>query len=154
MTRAPATARTLPVQSLVNRVVRVLLRAPLVSRVVGKRLLIVYAVGRRSGRRYSVPVAYTNMDGGLLVASQFPWIGNLRSGQPVDVCLLGRTRVADVVLVADEPAVVNYLAAMCRANHQFARFNRIGLDPNGSPLPEDLHRAWGAGARVAILAPR
>jgi deazaflavin-dependent oxidoreductase (nitroreductase family) len=139
---------------VVNRVVRVLLRAPLLSRVVGKRLLIVYVVGRRSGRRYSVPVAYMKMDGSLLVASQFAWMGNLRGGQPVDVRLLGRKRVADVALMADEPAVVEYLAAMCRDNHQFARFNRIGFDPSGSPLPEDLHQAWGAGARVAILTPR
>ncbi len=36
----------MPLQGVANQLVRVLLRAPLVSRVVGKRLITVYVVGR------------------------------------------------------------------------------------------------------------
>jgi hypothetical protein len=43
---------------------------------------------------------------------------------------------------------------MARDNHQFAKFNKIGLDQNGEPRPDDLHRAWAAGARVVLLTPR
>jgi len=43
---------------------------------------------------------------------------------------------------------------MARDNHQFAKFNKIGFDRNGEPRLDDLHLAWGAGARIAVLTPR
>jgi len=147
-------AQTLPLQGLVNRVIRGLLRAPLLGRLVGKRLITVYLVGRKSGRHYAVPVAYTRRDGTLLVGTQFAWVRNLRTGEPVDIRLDGKRRSADVQVVADETGVVEHLAMMARDNHQFARFNKIGLDRRGAPRPGDLHLAWAAGARVVLLTPR
>lgn len=46
---ATVRAQTLPLQGLVNVVIRGLLRAPLLSLAVGKRLITVYVVGRRTG---------------------------------------------------------------------------------------------------------
>jgi deazaflavin-dependent oxidoreductase (nitroreductase family) len=147
-------ARTLPLQGLVNRVIRGLLRTPLLCRLVGKRLITVYLVGRKSGRHYAVPVAYTRRNGTLLVGTQFAWARNLRTGEPVHIRLAGKRRSADVQVVADQTGVVAYFALMARDNHQFARFNKIGLDRRGDPRPGDLHLAWAAGARVALLTPR
>ena len=148
-----ARARTLPLRGLVNRVNRGLLRTPLLCRLVGRRLLTVYLVGRKSGRHYAVPVAYTRRNGTLLVGTQFAWARNLRTGEPVHIRLAGKRRSADVHVVADETGVVEHLALMVRDNHQFARFNKIGLDQRGDPRPDDLHLAWAAGARVALLTP-
>jgi hypothetical protein len=121
---------------------------------VGRRLVTVHVVGRKSGRDYWVPVAYTRRNGTLLVGSQFLWLRNLRSGEPVEIRLLGRVRLADVELLADEPSVVEHFATMSRDNHQFAKFNKIGLDEHSEPVAEDLHLAWAAGARGAVLVPR
>jgi hypothetical protein len=152
---APAVrAQTLPLQGLANRVIRGLLRTPLLCRLVGKRLITVYLVGRKSGRHYAVPVAYTRRNGTLLVGTQFAWARNLRTGEPVHIRLAGRRRPADVQVVADETGVVEHFALMARDNHQFAKFNKIGLDQRGNPRPGDLHLAWAAGARVALLTPR
>src|SRR5690349_21648108 len=63
--------QTLALQGLVNWVVRGLLRAPLLSRAVGQRLVTVYVVGRTSGRHYAIPVAYTPHDGVLLIGTPF-----------------------------------------------------------------------------------
>jgi hypothetical protein len=63
-------AQTLPMQGLVNRLIRAVLRAPLLGRLAGKRLVTLYVVGRKSGRRYAVPVAYTRRGDSLLVGSQ------------------------------------------------------------------------------------
>jgi hypothetical protein len=41
-----------------------------------------------------------------------------------------------------------------RDNHNFAKFNKIGLDEDGQPVTADLHQAWAAGARVFQLTPR
>jgi deazaflavin-dependent oxidoreductase (nitroreductase family) len=147
-------AQTLTAQALVNRVVRGLLRTPVVSRLAGSRLITVYVVGRKSGRRYAVPVAYTRHEGDLLVGTPFGWGRNLRTGQPVTIRLRGRRRLADVRVLAEEQDVVDAYAVMARGNHAFARFNNIGFDSDGNPVPADLHLAWAAGARAFRLTPR
>ena len=89
-------AQILAVQGLANRIVRGLLRTPLVSHLVGSRLVTVYVVGRKSGRHYAVPVAYTRHEGDLLVGTPFGWGRNLRTGEAVALRLKGRRRLADV----------------------------------------------------------
>ena len=156
MTDQPAggRAQTLAYQGAVNRLVRGLLRAPLLSRVVGNRLITLYVVGRTSGKRYTVPLAYTRHDGVLLVGTPFAWGRNLRTGEPVEVRYKGRRRVADVVVLTDEDAVVEHYGVIARDNHNFAQFNKIRLDADGNPNAEDLHSAWAAGARVFRLTVR
>jgi deazaflavin-dependent oxidoreductase (nitroreductase family) len=147
-------AQTLPLQGLVNHVVRGILRAPLLCRLAGRHLITVYLVGRKSGRQYRVPVAYSRHNGSLLVGTQFSWVRNLRTGEPVQIRLLGELRTADVQILTDESDVVELLALMARDNHQFAGFNKIGFDERGEPRPDDLHLVWAAGARVVRLTPR
>lgn len=149
-----ARARTLRWQWLANRIVRVVLRTPLLCRVAGSRLISVYVVGRKSGRRYTVPVAYTRHDGGLLIGTPFAWGRNLRTGEPVDIRLTGRRQAADVLVLTDEADVVAMYSVIARDNHNFAAFNKIGFDPAGNPSRTDLHLAWAAGARAIRLTPR
>ncbi len=150
----PPRAQTLPLQGLANRLVLGLLRTPLLCRVAGSRLVTLYIVGRKSGRRYTVPVAYTRQDGILLIGTPFAWGRNLRTGEPVDIRLKGQRRRADVQVFTDEAGVTEHYAAMARDNHNFARFNKIGLDQDGSPDPSDLRLAWTAGARAIRLTLR
>lgn len=152
--RPPARARTLRGQAATNRVIRALLRTPLVCRAVGRRLVVIYVTGRRTGRRFAIPVAYTRRDEALLIGTPFPWVRNLRTGEPVMIRLKGRKRPADVQVLADEAGVVEYYGVMARDNHAFAGFNRIGLDESGEPDPGDLHLAWASGARVVRLTLR
>jgi hypothetical protein len=130
-----------------------LLRTPLLCRLVGRRLLTVYLVGRKSGRHCAVPVAGTRRNGSLLAGTQSAWARNLRTGEPVHIRLAGKRRSADVHVVADETGAVGHLALMARDSHRFARFNKIGLDQRGDPSADDLHLAWAAGARVALRTP-
>jgi len=146
-------AQTLAWQGLANRLVRGLLRTPLVCRLAGNRLITVYVVGRKSGRHYTIPVAYTRHDGSLLIGTPFGWGRNLRTGEPVDIRLKGKRRPAEVHVRTDEAGVVELYAVMARDNHSFAKFNKIGFDPAGTPDPADLHLAWAAGARAIRLTP-
>lgn len=147
-------AQTLRYQRLTNLIVRVLLRTPVICRIVGQRLVVVHVVGRTSGRHYPIPVAYTREAGTLLIGTPFRWGRNLRTGTPVTIRLKGRLRLADVRVDSGEPAVVAAYAAMARDNRNFASFNRIGLDADGRPDPDDLRLAWAAGARAIRLTPR
>jgi deazaflavin-dependent oxidoreductase (nitroreductase family) len=147
-------AQTLAWQGFANRIVRGLLRVPLVSRGIGKRLITLYVVGRKSGKRYAVPVAYTPHEGALLIGSPFGWGRNLRTGEPVEVRYKGSRRTADVLVHADEDGVVADYAVIARDNRNFANFNRIGFDETGNPDPADLRAAWAAGARSFRLTLR
>jgi hypothetical protein len=146
-------AQTLALQGLANRLVLVLLRTPLLCRVVGARLVVLHVVGRKSGRRYIVPVAYTGHDGDLLIGTPFAWGRNLRTGEPLEIRLKGQLRNADVQVFTDEAGVTERYAAMARDNRNFAKFNKISLDQDGNPDPADLRLAWAAGARAFLLTP-
>ena len=146
--------QTMAMQGLANHFVRGLLRTPLISLGIGRRLVTIYAVGRKSGKRYAVPVAYTRQDGSLLVGTPFRWARNLRTGDPVQVRYLGRLRTADVHVDTGEEEVMAGYAVIARDNHNFARFNNITMDDRGDPDPADLRRAWQAGARVLRLTVR
>jgi deazaflavin-dependent oxidoreductase (nitroreductase family) len=148
------TVQTMTLQGVANWVVRGLLRAPLVSRGVGSRLITLYVVGRKSGKHYTVPVAYTEHDGVLLIGSPFGWGRNLRTGEPLEVRFKGRRRTADVLVHTGEAEVAEDYAVIARHNRNFARFNKIGFDSQGNPDPADLHRAWVEGARAFRLTLR
>ena len=120
----------------------------------GRRLVTLYIVGRKSGRRYTIPVAYTRDKGDLLIGTPFGWGRNLRTGEPVEIRLKGRRRQADVRVYSGEAEVVAAYTTMTRDNKAFANFNKVGFDAAGNPDPEDLHLAWMAGARAFRLTPR
>jgi hypothetical protein len=154
MAKSANGSQTLATQGLVNQIVRGLLHTPGLSKVVGSRLLTVYVTGRKSGRHYTLPVAYTRYDGALLIGTPFAWGRNLRTGEPVEILLQGKKRLADVQVFKDEADVAKAYTVICKDNRNFAQFNKIGIGADGEPDPDDLHAAWAAGARAFRLTPR
>jgi hypothetical protein len=154
MSKSANGAQTIAVQNQVNTIIRGLLHVPGLSKVIGSKLLTVYVTGRKSGRHYTMPVAYTKHDGALLIGTPFAWGRNLRTGEPIEILLQGKKRVADVRVYKDEAEVEEAYSVICRDNKNFAQFNKIGIGANGDPDPDDLHAAWAAGARAFRLAPR
>ena len=152
---APAPrAQTMAMQGLANGIVRGILRAPLLSRFAGERLVTLYVVGRKSGKQYTVPVAYTKQGKDLLIGTPFGWGRNLRTGEPLTIRLKGRARQADVRVLQDEADVVAAYETMTRDNKNFAKFNKVEFDSAGDPKPEDLQTAWRSGGRVFKLTLR
>src|SRR5215469_10830077 len=97
--------QTMAGQAIANRIVRGMLSTPLVSRGIGSRLVTLYVVGRKSGRRFTIPVAYTRHGGDLLIGTPFGWGRNLRTGEPLEIRLKGKRQLADVEAFTDEPDV-------------------------------------------------
>jgi hypothetical protein len=141
-------------QGLANRVMLGVLRTPGLAQLAGSRLVTLYVTGRKSGRRYTIPVAYTRDGDDLLIGTPFGWGKNLRTGEPLPIRLKGRLRQADVRAYTSEADVTEAYATMTRDNKQFASFNKVSFDAEGNPRPEDLRDAWVAGARAFRLSPR
>jgi hypothetical protein len=154
----PTTSGPQPIasyQGALNGFIKGLLRVPLISRLVGSKLLTFTVVGRKSGKTYVIPVAYTRHQGQLLIGTRlWPWVRNLRPGEPATIRLKGRRRLADWELFTDEQTVVELYDVIARDNHQNAKFAGIGFAPDGSPNPADLHQAWAKGCAVIRLTPR
>lgn len=67
--------------------------------------MVLHITGRRTGRRYDIPVGYHDIDGQRTVVTSAGWRRNLRGGADVEVTLRGRRRHARAALVEDPPAV-------------------------------------------------
>jgi hypothetical protein len=147
-------AHTMPGQRVVNLLVRAMLHTPGLAAIVGGRLVTLYVVGRKSGRRYCIPVAYMAEGNDLLIGTSSAWGRNLRTGEPVAIRLKGKRRSADVHVSATEPEVVSAYAYMACANPTFAKFSSIHLSANGEPDHHDLHLAWASGAKAIRLTPQ
>lgn len=147
-------AHRIPGQRAVNLLVRGLLRTPGLAPIVGGRLVTLYVVGRQSGRRYCVPVAYMAEGNDLMIGTSSGWGRNLRTGEPVTIRLKGKRRRADVQVSTTESEVVSAYAHMARANPTFAKLSNIHLSEDGKPDHHDLHLAWAGGARAIRLTPQ
>ena len=153
-TKAAGQARKLPVQGLVNALTRTALSTPGVAKGIGRRLILLYVFGRKSGKRYAIPIAYMEHDGKVLIGTQFGWVRNLRTGDPIQVRYKGRLRSAEVEVVTDPDRVADLYTLMCRDNHAFAKFHTIGFDAAGEPDLDAVREAVRLGARVILLTPQ
>jgi hypothetical protein len=98
-----------------NPMVRLLLCSPLHG-LADSSVLLLCVTGSKTGRHYSIPVNYVNIDGRLTVVTAAAWRVNLRGGADVDVTLLGRPRPMRALLEEDPSSVavayqeiINYL---------------------------------------------
>ena len=89
-----------------------LLRSPLHRLASGSLLLITYR-GRRSGRRFTIPVMYAEREGTLTIFVGHPerkrWWRNLRVRAEVEVRLRGRRLRGQAEVVEDSAAAETYL---------------------------------------------
>ncbi|GAA4551150.1 nitroreductase/quinone reductase family protein [Pseudonocardia xishanensis] len=137
--------RTVPPQpmvDLVNPLVRGVLRSPLHG-ALDSALLILHVTGRRSGRRFDIPVGYIELDGAHLVVTQHTWRANLRGGAEVEVTIRG-ARVAMHAEVDEDP--VSVAAAFDRVVERFgwrAAGRMLGLTDHAGrrPTPAELEAA-------------
>jgi deazaflavin-dependent oxidoreductase (nitroreductase family) len=121
---------------------------PLVTRVLRSRfhwllsgaLLLLTVTGRKSGRRYSLPVGYHRVDGAIVVFVGEPstkmWWRNYRSPGPIEVLHRSRTIAGTARVVAnDQPEYRRLADAGFRRSRMVPRifgirFNRrTGLTP-------------------------
>lgn len=95
---------------LVNPLMKALLRSPLHG-LVSDALLLIRFTGRESGRTYTTPVGYEELEDTLYITSQTDrlWWKNLRGGAEVEVRLRGERRAGQAEVIEDNEAVADYV---------------------------------------------
>jgi hypothetical protein len=114
----------------------------------GRRLMLLFLTGRKTGRTYRQPVSYVRDGDALLTPGGGSWKLNLVEGQPVRVRLQGRDVLAAPEIISDPDEVEALLAVMTSANAAVARFVRIPRGPDGRLQRAQLEAAVRYGFRV------
>jgi hypothetical protein len=144
----PLRVRLLPrLFRVVNVPMRFLLGLP-VPTPLGGRLMLVYLTGRKSGRRYRLPVSYVRDGETLLTPGGGRWKLNLVEGRPERLRLRGRDISARPEIVSDPDQVERLLSRMAEANPAVARFVPIPRTADGRFDRDRLEAAIGYGFRV------
>jgi hypothetical protein len=151
--------RSVPPPALVktgNPLVRMLLGSPLHG-MLDDSVLVLHLIGRKTGRRYDIPVGYVDMEGKLAVVTVARWRVNLRGGADVAVTLHGRRRPMRALL-DEEPAsvAVSYQAMIGRLGWKRAQ-RQLGISLPGGRAPTVLELQDAAGDygwSVITLTPR
>lgn len=151
--------RSVPPPSLVkmgNPLVRMLLGSPLHG-VLGDSFLVLHLIGRKTGRRYNIPVGYVDMEGRLAVVTVATWRVNLRGGADVEVTRHGCLRPMHALLDEDPASVaVSYQAMIDRIGLKKAQ-RQLGISLPGGRAPTALELKDAAheyGWSVITLTPR
>lgn len=125
----------------VNGLIGLMLRTPLVQRVVGKTFALMTVTGAKTGRRYTIPVQYLTRDGEFVVGTlrTRKWWRNVRTRPDVEMRIAGawvdgRARIASD---DEERALFTDLLA---TEPKFARFYGLQTDESGMVPDEDVER--------------
>ena len=127
---------------VVNPILRVLLRAPVVSSV-AKDMMVLRFRGRKTGRQYSIPLSAHQLDNQLYALTGAPWKQNFRDGAAAEVLHCGKTTTRHGELISDRPVVAD-LFYRCAQSYGAKRAQRMmGLKFGGQRLPtlSDFTRA-------------
>jgi hypothetical protein len=88
----------------INPVARLLLRSPLHG-LIDSAVLLLHVTGRKTGRRYDIPVGYAALEDRLILVTVARWRVNLRGGADVEVTKHGVRRPMHALLDEDPAAV-------------------------------------------------
>jgi hypothetical protein len=100
---------------MVNPLIGRLLRTPLAGPL-RKQMMVVNVTGRKSGRRYSIPLSAHQIDGELYALTSAPWKNNFRDGADAEVLHDGRVSAMRGALVTD-PSTVAELSHRCAQSY-------------------------------------
>jgi len=113
------------VYRLVNPLIDALLRSPLHG-LMSKSLMLLTFRGRKSGKRYTIPVGYRKRGSRLFLFTHSDWWKNLRGGTPVSLRLRGREMRGTATPVKDEASIAEIQRAFLE-QHGEAMARRMSI---------------------------
>jgi hypothetical protein len=131
----------------VNVPMRLLLGLP-VPTPMGRRLMLLYLTGRKTGREYRQPVSYVRDGQTLLTPGGGNWKLNLAEGRAERIRLRGRDIHATPQIVAGVDEIDVLLGVIANDNPAALRFVGIPRDPDGHFERARLATAVHYGFRI------
>lgn len=118
-----------------------MVRSPLHFMVSKNTMLMTYT-GRKSGKSYTTPVNYLEMNGALYTTSSRDrvWWRNLRDGADVSLHLRGQQVPARSETIEDQSNVAISMRKYLESAPHMARYMDVQVDEDGNPDEADINR--------------
>jgi hypothetical protein len=115
------------------------------------RVMLLSFTGRRSGKRYSTPVAYTREGNVVVVVTFSPWWKNFVEPAPVEMRIRGKSIRGQAVFVKDPVRLKQILGILITGNGK-EMMQRMGTWVEGldSLSPEAVQQASSKGFFIEI----
>jgi deazaflavin-dependent oxidoreductase (nitroreductase family) len=126
---------------------RLILRSPLHVLMSGKYLIIEFT-GRKSGKRYTTPVAYVREGDRVYVSTDSPWWRNMSGGAPVKLRLKGRTVEGNATAIPDPERSAEIIRMLVDAIPSYAKPAHLTVE-DGRVSDAEVAKAVAEG-RVAV----
>ena len=131
-----------------------ILRSP-AHRLLSRDILLLSWTGTKSGKRYTLPISYTELHGHLYLCTRpdgSGWWRHLRRTREVEVVLRGaRLRATATVLDPASPEALDGLRAFLSRNPGTGRLlYNVATDASGRPIERDLEREVLASVVVRL----
>lgn len=133
-----------------NPLLHLALRAPVLGPAL-KDFMVITFTGRKTGRRFTVPVSAHRIDGDLYVLLSAGWKHNFRDGAPAEVLYAGKTTAMHGQLIKD-PATVAQLAHRAATSYGTRKAQRsMGLAFRDKAIPT-VEQFTEASTRLGLAA--
>lgn len=116
----------------VNRSMSVMLRTPGLRRLLGRQFALITVTGGRTGRSYTTPVQYLEVDGSYVVTSQIHrrWWRNIDVEPEVSLLVAGDEVAGRARILRDEAS--HELLSTCLSQvPRLAKFYGVAIDEDG-----------------------
>jgi deazaflavin-dependent oxidoreductase (nitroreductase family) len=148
-TRLKSNVPSIRVLHTINPFVAAILRSPLHG-LLSKQVILLTYTGRKTGKRYTIPVGYARDGETLVVFSSRTWRRNLRGGAPVEVRLQGRRYTGTAVPIEDpEEVAAEVERTMASCGRKGATW-RTGITLDVTPPPASGEIAQAMQGRAVI----
>ena len=127
-----------------NKVMKLVLRMPLLHRIVSDNVMLLTFTGRKSGKIYTIPVSYTQQGHAVMMFTNHIWGKNLVNSAPVMLHMRGHQLKAIAELNTDDvEQIIPILYEHLRHKPADARIHKVTYDDAGNPVPSQVQQAAG-----------
>lgn len=129
------------VPPIVNKTMKFVLRSPVHS-VVSKSILLITFTGRKSDRKYTTPVSYSQHGDQIYIFTHGNWWTNLIGGAPVTLRIQGCDHQGQAIPVEDDKQrIAAHLAEhLCKVPSD-AKYYDVSFDTAGKPRMDEVEQA-------------
>lgn len=138
------------VRAFFNPLAKWMLRSPLHG-VMSWRLLLITFTGRKTGKRFTIPVAYMRQGDVLLIGAGGQWWKNLRNGGQIQVQVRGRNYTGVTEVIRDREDIYQAYQEILAHNPTQAGFMDVRIDSSGQPNADDLRQAIQRRAAIVRI---
>jgi hypothetical protein len=125
-----------------NAMVSTLLRIPVLHRVISNQILLLTFTGRKSGKRYTIPVGYARDGQTITILTKWfrGWWRNFQEPTPVELLIVGKMYRGDAKAVTDETVIIPLITGLIKQYPYYAEFYSIRLVAPNQPDMDDVRR--------------